>query len=795
MRRKCMLKKISANQILTLFAAVILLFSMIFLSSCGNSAQTPAEEETVKESPFAGKIKISELMYHNSSSLRDESGAFPDWLELQNVSDESMELSSWTLSDKEGEAKWSFPQCSIAAGEYLLIFCSGDSSLPMHSGFSLSEGETVFLCDPDGTVIDSAFCASTGDDVSLALNSEGELAPEIWVTPGYENSHAGYEAFSSSLTAESPLVINEAVVYSETEYDWVEMKNTSENEVNLSDFFLSDDSKELNKWQLPDITLAAGERKVVFCSGDESLSDAYKTHCNFSLDSENEKLFLSDSQGNIKDFVHLHDIPVGGSMGRMADRNGFFYFAAPTMGEENGEGKRRVSAVPELLTEDGVFNDVESVSAELSAKGQIFYTTDGSLPTEESAQYSEPLSFESSSVLRAVAVEEDALPSPAVSYSYIINENHSLPVLSLMVDKPVEFKGMYMDGYKGKTLQANLALYNDPAAFNHRCSVTMKGYTSLGLPKKSMGVSFKGCHGGTLKGDVFGNGIDEFSNLSIRAGQDYTFSIIRNELFQELCLEGSDSLYTQASKYCVLYVNGEYYGIFCLKEDLNRQFYASHAGVSKDSVESIKFPAPMGCSFWNEVLDFCWNNDMSLEENYNQVCSVLDVDSLIDWVIFEGYSANTDIQGNLKIFRSPENGNKWQFSFYDLDWAFYSPEGDFSILLRDQGNTGYLMPSLINALLQNDSFRTQFIERFKELNESTLSNENVLAKIDQLQALIDPEVERDRERWDLGYDSWLYRVDELRSYILDYDREIHNIDKICDLLNIDDAQRQEIFGR
>lgn len=787
-------KRTNTHIILTLFAAALLLLSAIFLSSCGSSSQTTSEE-IVKESSFAGKIKISELMYHNTCSLQDESGAFPDWIELHNLSEENIDLSGWMLSDGEAEQKWVFPQYSIAPDEYLLIFCSSDNSQPMECNFSLSEGETLYLYDVQGVVIDSAFCSAVSDDVSLALNSQGQLGAERWISPGFENSHAGYEAYASSHTAIGPLSINEAMVYSDTDEDWVEIKNLSDSPVNLSSFYLSDDEKELKKWQFPDIVLEGGKYRQIFCSGDESLSDNYKIHCNFSLDSESESLFLSDSSGNMIDYVHLHSIPSGGSMGRLADRNGFFYFEIPTPGADNNDGKRRVSDSPYLLTKDGVFNNTQSVTAELAGSGVIYYSTDGSLPTEDSEQYSSPLSFDSTSVLRAVAVEEDALPSPAVSYSFILNENHSLPVLSLVVDKPTEFRNMYLDGFKGKELQANLALYNDTAEFNHRCSVSMKGFTSLSLPKKSLGIAFKGCHGGKLNCDVFGNGIDEFSNLSIRAGQDYTFSIIRNELFQELCLQGSDSLYTQASKYCVLYVNGQYYGLFCLKEDLNSQFYASHAGVSRSSVESIKFPAPMGSSFWNEVLDFCWNNDMSVQENYNQLCSVLDVDSLIDWTIFEGYSANTDIQGNLKIFRSPENGNKWQFSFYDLDWGFYSPEGDFTILLKDQGNTGYLMPSLIKALLNNPSFRNDFLTRFKELNEGVLSNENVLAEIDRLQALIDPEVERDRIRWDLDYDSWLYRVDELRSYILDYDREIHNIDQICALLDVSDEERMEIFGR
>ena len=87
----------------------------------------------------------------------------------------------------------------------------------------------------------------------------------------------------------------------------------------------------------------------------------------------------------------------------------------------------------------------------------------------------------------------------------------------------------------------------------------MKGWTSLENPKKSMGVSFRGCYGDDmLDYDIFGSDVTEFSSLSIRAGQDYPLAIIRNELFQELCLEVGDNVPTQNSKYCILYINGNY---------------------------------------------------------------------------------------------------------------------------------------------------------------------------------------------------------------------------------------------
>ena len=793
--------------ILILLLSASLIFLVFTRNSTGSpsfpdaaDSEQPSElsaQEQPKESEYAGKIIISEIMYRNSSSFAGPGLDFPDYIELQNISQSEIQLSGWSLSDREDELKWSFPQCSIAPGEFLLVCCSDGNGDALNCSFSLSEGEILYLFDAEGIKLFSAECEALPEGCSLALNADGESSVQRWISPGYENSPQGHEDFSSSQVTNEGIIINEVVVSPFNSWekdDWIELKNNSPESISLSGYYLSDDGSDMEKWPLPDVSLSPGEKLIIACTGGEAPETPYRIYSDFSLNSKSEDLFLTNPQGELSDFVYLHDIPAGGSMGRLNGENGFFYMPEPSPGEENHDGKRRISEPPVLLNKDGVFDSSESVTAGLSADGAIYYTTDGSLPTEDSELYTQELSFDSSCVLRAVAVEEGALPSPAITGSYIINENHTLPVLSLVTDYPANFRDMFIYGRKGVELQGNLALYNDPAAFNHRCSVEMKGFTSLGLPKKSMGVSFKGCHGGKLNADLFQNGVTEFSNLSIRAGQDYTFSIFRNELFQELCLEASDSLYTQASKYCILYVNGSYYGIYCLKEDLNSQFYASHCDVSKSSVESIKFPAPMGCSFWNEVLEFCWNNDMSVDENYEHICSLMDVDSFIDWIIFEGYSGNTDIQGNLKIFRSPENGNKWQFSFYDLDWAFYASD-DFNILFNYDGNTGYLMPSLIDKMFDNPNFQEKFLLRFKELNESTLSNQHVLEKIDELQALLDAEVPRERQRWDLEYSQWLSRVDELRDYITGPNREILNIDHVCSYMGLSDDERAEFFGR
>lgn len=765
--------------------------------------ETPAEESSAQPLSLAGnyadKLLISELMAKNKAAVQDGTGGFADWAELENISGEALSLKGWALSDKEGLARWSFPELELAAGERLLVFFDGDQG----PDFSLSQDETLYLLSPDGQVRDQALCASSRADCSLIRQADGSFAETAWISPGYENTAAGYDAWCKSRSAGETLVIYEAVVYNSgytpagmrEPCDWVEVKNISGSAVSLAGCTLSDKSGEA-RWSFPDGELGPEEILLVCCHNDgEDGSIGSALNTGFDLSAAGEQLYLRNSAGILLDYVALHDIPIGGSMGRMDGQPGFFYFAQPSPGADNADGRRRVSEQPLTTAPDGVYNGVETVTVELSSPGEIHYTTDGTVPTLDSPVYSGPLSLSGTTVIRAIAREENALTSPVSTYSYIINENHTLPVLSLVVDDTAAFNNMWYNKLKHRDLPSNLALYDGEHSFNRACDLSMKGYTSLDLPKKSMGVSFKGRYGGNLECDVFGNGITEFSSLAIRAGQDYTFSIFRNELFQQLCLEAGEACLTQESKYCILYLNGRYYGIYCLKEDFSKQYYASHAGVDVDSVVANKCPVGLDSEFYTEVLDFIYHNDLTIEENYQYVCDHVDIDSLIDWFLLESYCANTDIQGNTRMYRSPENGNRWTFCFYDLDWGFWYSQSDFAIIMNEIGNAGNQMPPLVKKLLQNRYFRDQVLYRFAELNKTVLSNEHVLTLIDEYQALLEPEIERERERWYLHADQWYVRVDELRQFISNNDWELHNINQICRFLNVGQMEREQIFGR
>ena len=785
-------------------AAAVIAAVCIYMSPASPAEENAPVSPAAVQAGTGSSVIISELMEKNRAVLRDEDGDFSDWIELHNVSDKAVSLSGWRISDKSGDPGWAFPDVTIESGEYLLVFASGKdkSGSELHTDFSLSGDETVYLLSPAGSVADQAACGGTEADVSMALGADGEWAQSLYPTPGYENSAAGYDALQETLSPADALVISEVMVANTKTYyagapgycDWVELKNISDSDISLSGYYLSDSLKDLSKYALPDSVLAPGGTIIILCGADDDGSGVYNL-ASFSLNSSCEQLYLSRSE-ELVDYAALRDIPYECSFGRMDGENGWFYFAKPSPGKANANGARRVAAKPVNLTADGVFDGVEGVTVELSGAGTVRYTLDGSTPTEKSPEYTKPITVSSTGVVKAVSFEDGALPSRTLMLSYIINEGHSLPVVSLVSENTTEFSQMYNGPAKGVELPASISLYRGDGGFTAPCGVSLNGETSLIMSKKNMSLRFRGAYGQeTLQYDIFGGGATEFTNLLLRAGQDQEQTIIRNELSQSLCEKADMDVINQRSIFCVLYVNGEYNGIYTLKEKANKYLYASVAGVDPDSVEVIEAPAGYGTEFYDQIIRFAYMNDMSLDENYEHLASLMDMDGLIDWLIMEGFCANTDVtSGNLRYCRSEQADGKWHFMFYDLDATFVTPGAMYANLLSEYGVAHIQVSSLAVPLMQNAGFKDRFLTRAAELLSDKLSNEAVINEISTMTEELSAEVDRDFSRYGKDRGSWEWSLEQLLYLVDDCDWRQQNIDALCFIFGLSGSERSHYFG-
>ena len=748
------------------------------------------------------QIVISEIMTRNRSTVLSVGGTLCDWVEIVNTGKHDVDLSGAFLSDDPYDlTKHQITNLILASGQRAVIPCAGNAAGENEAAFSLSGGNcTVILTGIAGNVLSRVDCPTLGEDRVWALQSDGTYAQTHLVTPGSENTEDAALAYLAGRTPLGALAISEVMpsndrYYRQNDgkyYDWVELVNVSGQSINLSDYFLSDDSADLQKFRLPQRTLEPGQRITVICVGATELTGSH-IMAPFTLSREESWLYVSTADG-FSDYIRIYDVPYQGSVGRAEDKSGIWYFTNPTPGSENGTGVGSISPTPVVLTVQGVYNGVESVSVELSGEGEIYYTLDGSFPSQNDKRYTGPLKLTSTTVVRFASFCDGKLPSDVVTASYIINENHTMPVVSIAVE-PSEFSGdngIYKNYKEDREIRGSFSVFEDGGSVTLDCGVKMYGHTALQLPKKNLKVNFRGKYGpDVLSYPVFGeDGPEIFDSLCLRAGQDNPQAIIRDELFASLCADMSDAVLVQKSRYCIVYVNGSYYGIYAMKEAFGEVYYSQNMGVSEASVTVVQAPVAYRSDIYN-LLSFCASKDMTDPANYDYLCQHIDMDSLMDWIIIQGYSANGDVQQNLRYFRSTENGNKWQYALYDLDWAFYF-HVPFGNMFSD---TVWQHKMLTKNIVKNPQFREKFLTRLSELLSTTLSTENVVSRINELEAILDPEVKRDRMRWGYSYSGWKKEIQRMRNFIekVDYERLI--VTRISGFLNMSSGEVKQYFGR
>lgn len=148
----------------------------------------------------AQDILLNELMSLNSSTVQDEDGEYPDWLEIYNPSEEVINMSGYSLTDEPGNPnKWTFPEIHIQPHDFLLVYASGKDKLEppfLHTNFKISsEGESIMLYKQDGLLLDSLGAVPLQADRSYGRSEDGTEEWGIYIvpSPGFSNNLQSFE--------------------------------------------------------------------------------------------------------------------------------------------------------------------------------------------------------------------------------------------------------------------------------------------------------------------------------------------------------------------------------------------------------------------------------------------------------------------------------------------------------------------------------------------------------------------------------------------------------------------------
>ena len=813
-------------------------------------------EASLKETEDMG-LYINEFMASNATTLCDSFGNYSDWIELYNSTDTDMDISGFGISDNLSQPmKYRFPDgTTIAAKGYLVVFCSGNEGMQngeLHAPFGLrSYGEDVVIANRAGRIIDSYSFKNQETDVSMARipDGAGEFQSNSQPSPGYPNTGAGYSAFDAAnrLPLGGVYISEFGGSTGSVASDWVEIYNSTGSAVNLAGYGISNNPKNPAKWVFPDISIEPGEYLLLYATGSADKAQKKNLKLNFCISSTGEALFFFDPNGKLIDKLSAGRMRSGQSYGRDGSDNRFYY-AEPTPGAQNGKGYEGITQLPAFSVTPGIYDNAVTVAITAGEGETIRYTTDCTTPNASSEVYSGELSLSKNSVIRAAAFRDGYLSGDVATATYLFRSdgvNHALPVVTLVTDPDNLWNSKtgiyatgdqfdpdaasYADTLKSATYyQAKFAteeqvdtIWEKPAAFSlfddngkqvftQNVGIRIAGSFGRGRAQKGFNVIARKEYGkGSMEYPFFDNRpYTEYKAVVLRAGaQDQNRSKIRDELASGL-LEGTDiNILYQAYRPTVLYLNGEYWGVYFMKEKRNRFFVAQHENTENNVDLAIgkgfKQRSYGDNSDWVSLYEYATSHDLSSADAYNYVAERMDVDSFRDYMIAEIYNGNTDTY-NFQYYRL--KGGKWKFIFYDFCWGFQSPGHETLAFRMGKTPADVCSAKLFAAMLQNKGWRDSFCRRFGELLNTAFAPERVSALIDELYGYVEPEIKREREKFNkdtfmgvkqpntnLGtYEGFQSEISKLKDFAQKRPEEIKR--QLQSNLGLSDSYMKEVFG-
>lgn len=751
---------------------------------------------TWRDIDIMNAVRINEVLPKNKYDITDADGDRSDWLELYNASSEPVSLLGYYISDSlSNPAKCALPDVTLEPGEYKLIFLSGKDRREgdeLHASFKFSSSDDgIFLINYAELARDHIeLPEGLNDNVSIGRGDDGSLLYYAKPTPGAKNTtngfttHIGVGGFNPSSVYISEVC---AVTAPRSgDLDWVELHNASSSSITLTGWHLSDSSNDLNKYDLSSVTIPAGGYTVIDCSS--SIKNAWAKPAPFNISPSGETLYLSNEEGAVCDRFESGALRLGVTSGRntgSADGARVF-FDAPTKGKANAapRGQRYVSA-PVFSNAELYHTSPFSVTIESATAGAaIRYTLDGSKPTAESDVYTGPIAVDGNTVLRAVASLDGMLDSEVTTVTYLFEEKHTLPVVTLAA-APGDFAEVYAVSKPFVPVverECHIQFYEkdgvlgveSPAGFR------VSGASTRAYSQKSLGVYFRGGYGRSkISYPFFGSDYaTTFGSLVLRnAGQDWSNARIRDSFASTAVIDMN--IDASASRFCVVYVNGQYWGLYDLKENMNEDYLETHYGVDPDTANIIKrntLELEGSNTDFLRVRGYCVQNDTVIpmtDARFAEFEKWVDTDSIMDYLIARQYLPDADMF-NQKYWRTTDYTVRWRAIYFDSDFAITSPIGDvlhcyFDVKGVPSANGSLSQMDLFCGLVSNEKWKHDFLVRYIYVTKYYLNNDRLLPLLDSMAAEIEPEMARQIARWGhpQSMSHWKSEIAKLRQNLID----------------------------
>jgi hypothetical protein len=767
-----------------------------------------------------GQLVINEGSNKNYSVLADEDGDYEDWIEIYNSGTTAIDLFNYSLSDNSTPGEWFFPHQIIQPNEYIIVFCSEknrfastpftnvliDSTFQPQPGWNTHYFTTPFFWDGVSNIVLNLCTYNSFYECNSIHSQSTTNFNSATIALNYPGSACGFSGgsnaqqrpnirFNSSIIG-TGTIQNGYYDYPSAYSNWYE--GARQQYLYSASELISAGLSPGNIDSLSFDVIATCPTSLQFIelsmsnTGINSLSPNFVPatgnfhHTNFKISSTGETIKLYNPSGTVVSALNVNCGPgYDISVGHFLDGSGTLKrFSSPTPGVSNNNSipSDGYAAAPVFSITSGIYTSPISVSiTDLNnPTATIYYTLDGSDPNENSTLWNgTPIYIFQSKILRARSYVNGLIPSTISSSSYLFNVHHTTPIISVISDPQNLFgpSGMFdnpsLDLLKNASIDYFDSTLNHNLLFSRRAGIIMDGgWGSRGLPQRPFRIKFD--DGVLGQGPISGFIIPErtnrnqYSDFMLRNGSNQYLILPHKDAAQTKMMGDGTNNYYSAWRPASVYINGEYWGLYELREKFNTEMFEIYDGAIENTIEILGSSAQYGFqlraiegdvqNFYNSYNLFSQINP--LDTNFwTQADQYFDMIYYNDYIIGELWMNNADWgfnYNNLKIYRSNATNYSWRYILMDLEYGLLpNPSNDFSCgydLLgqlinwpsTDPGNPHF---NIFWKGLQNDRFKNYFINRFADqMNTVYLPSRLLEIENDMFNRTVS-EMANEYERW------------------------------------------------
>lgn len=648
----------------------------------------------------------------------------------------------------------------------------------------ISEIIQELISQPDWQNGNSINLFIEGNGTRTAHSYEGNtaLAPQLVLEVSQVYQKENIEnVYINELMAKNNVVLDE---FGESD-DWVEIYNDNDVGIMLQGLFVSDDINDSTKWQLPKPLLIQPKGFALLWLDDAP--EQGDLHIPFKLSSDGESVMIAQMQGNalvVLDEIIFDTLPENVSYGRSMDgQNDWVEFGEYSPNASNNDNGLYFDGKVNFSLPSGYYStnaEVELISSDPLA--EIRFTTDGSIPDQNSNIYNSSITLNNTTLIKAKAFKTGFVSNIENEEFYLINGTHSLPVVQLSIDPKYlwdDDEGMYVTGNNGVTGNCSDFItrnwnqdWERPVsiryfetdgnqAFQVDAGMKIGGGCSRGFAQKMFNVFLRNTEYGDSKVEypLFNNlPFNEYKRFKLRtSGNDFPLTKIRDAAIQEMLRDQVD-IDLMGYEPVVVYLNGEYWGLYGMREHFTKHYIEAHHGVNQDSIDLIKNPYTWfevkegSKEDWDVLTSFIQNNSLASLSNYDYVTNQIDIYEFMNYHIAQMYVANYDWPANNSAVWRAQNGGKWRWMLFDLDissgFGQWSPAtASFNAIAHSTTAFGPNWPNspestlFFRKIIQNQFFQNEYNQRMCTFGQTIFAPDRAGQFIDSLAQKISSEIQ------------------------------------------------------